>query len=237
MTRDGILRALECTQAECREVNEDAPQILDFLNEACKKHFKSLIEFLDEGDVPYIIDPYLVRREDYASKTVFEFVLDGKEAEGEEPPEAGQVVIRGGRFDRLSDVIGGTRGLPSAGWELNLSVLVDRMKTKDVSTPELGGRPKVFLAQLGEAAKRKSLMLFEEIRRSGIDVRYSLSRDTIKGQLRMAAKFGVRYALIFGQKEALEGTVIVREMETGIQETIPQEKVIGELKKRLKRGS
>ena len=241
LTREGILKALECTQAECREVNEEAPQILDFLDEPCKKHFKSLIEYLDEGQVPYIIDPYLVRHEDYAARTVFEFALDGtegKEASGEEParlPEASQIVIRGGRFDRLSDALGGTRNLPAAGWEMDIPALVERMKAKDVQVPELGGRPKVFLSQLGEAAKRKSLMLFEDIRKSGIDVRYSLSRDTIKGQLRMAAKYGVRYALIFGQKEALEGTVIVREMETGIQETIPQEKIIDELKKRLKR--
>ena len=92
----------------------------------------------------------------------------------------------------------------------------------------------MFLSQLGEAAKKRSLMLFEQIRKSGIEVRHSLSRDTIKGQLRMAARFGVRFALIFGQKEALEGTVILREMETGIQETIPLEKIIDELKKRLK---
>lgn len=245
LTREGILKALECTQAECREVNEEAPQILDFLNEPCRRHFRSLIEYLDEGEVPYIIDPYLVRREDYAAKTVFEFVLDGKEAsesddppagEAGEPPEPSQVVIRGGRFDRLSDVLGRARGLPAAGWEMDLTALVSRMVARDVAVPELGGRPKVFLSQLGEAAKRKSLMLFEEIRKSGIDVRYSLSRDTIKGQLRIAAKLGVRYALIFGQKEALEGTVIVREMETGIQETIPQEKVIDELKKRLKKA-
>ena len=79
-------------------------------------------------------------------------------------------------------------------------------------------------------------MLFEEIRKAGIDVRYSLSRDTIKGQLRLASRLGVKYSLIFGQKEALEGTVILREMETGIQETIPQEKIIDTLKKRLKRA-
>jgi histidyl-tRNA synthetase len=239
LTRESILMALECAQAECREINKEAPQMLDFLSEECKSHFRRLIEFLDEGEVPYIIDPHLMRHEDFAANTIFEFEFDAHK-EGEEPDssEPGQTVIRGGRWDRLAELVGGGRKVvPSAGWEMNLSVVVNRLKAKGTNVPELGGRPKVFLSQLGEAAKRKSLMLFEEIRKSGIEVRYSLSRDTIKGQLRMASRLGVKYSLIFGQKEALEGTVILREMETGIQETIPQEKIIDTLKKRLKRST
>lgn len=239
LTRENILMALECSQAECRDVNKEAPQILDYLSEECKSHFRNLIEFLDEGQVPYVIDPHLMRHEDYAANTVFEFEFDAQK-EGEEVDEShpGQTVIRGGRWDRLGEILGGGRKLiPAAGWELDMDVLIERLKAKGTPVPELGGRPKVFLSQLGEAAKRKSLMLFEDIRKAGIDVRYSLSRDTIKGQLRMASRLGVRYSLIFGQKEALEGTVILREMETGIQETIPQEKIIDTLKKRLKRSA
>ena len=84
-------------------------------------------------------------------------------------------------------------------------------------------------------AKRKSLLLFEDIRKAGIEIRFSLSRDSIKSQLRIAARLGVRFTLIFGQKEALEHTVILREMESGIQETIPLEKIIDDLKKRFKK--
>jgi histidyl-tRNA synthetase len=232
--------ALECTQQECRDINKEAPQILDYLSDEAKSHFRRLLEFLDEGDVPYVIDPHLVRHEDYAAMTVFEFTLgavpgDRDPATSEEAARPAPAVIRGGRFGRLSELLGGGRnGASAAGWEMDLSEVVSRIKAKGTNVPELGGRPKVFLSQLGEAAKRKTLMLFEDIRKAGIDVRYSLSRDTIKGQLRMAERLGVRYALIFGQKEALEGTVILREMETGIQETIPQEKIIDTLKKRLK---
>lgn len=239
LTRENILMALECTQSECRDINKEAPQILDHLSDESRSHFRRLIEFLDEGEVPYIIDPHLMRHEDFATNTIFEFEFDAeKEGEEADTSEPGQTVIRGGRWDRLGELIGGGRKtIPSAGWELDASLLVDRLKAKGASVPELGGRPKVFLSQLGEAAKRKSLMLFEEIRKAGVEVRYSLSRDTIKGQLRMAERLGVKYSLIFGQKEALEGTVILREMETGIQETIPQEKIIETLKKRLKRTS
>ena len=100
--------------------------------------------------------------------------------------------------------------------------------------PEIGPKPKIFLAQLGDAAKRKSLLLFEAFRKAGIDAKSSLGRDSIKSQLRIANRLGVRFTLILGQKEALDGTMILREMDTGVQETIPVEKIVDEVKKRLK---
>jgi histidyl-tRNA synthetase len=216
------------------ELAKEAPQSVDFLSEEARLHFKHVLEFLDEGQVPYNIDHTLLTTDDYASHTIWEFVLDPVPATPEGlPAQDGLVVIRGGRMDRLSELLGGPK-TPAAGWSLDIDSIVARLRARNVSVPEAWTKPKVFLSQLGEAAKKRSLMLFEEIRKSGIEVRYSLSRDTIKGQLRMAARYGVRFALIFGQKEALEGTVILREMDTGIQETIPLEKIIDELKKRLK---
>jgi histidyl-tRNA synthetase len=212
---------------------------VDYLSEEARLHFKRLLEFLDEGQVPYTIDHTLVTDDDFASHTLWEFVLDPVAAVNDQEGQLGSAaqdgftVIRGGRMDRLSELLGGAK-TPSAGWSLDLDRVIARLKGRNVQIPDVGPKPKVFLSQLGDAAKRRSLMLFEQIRQSGIEVRYSLSRDTIKGQLRMAARHGVRFALIFGQKEALEGTVIVREMDTGIQETIPLEKIIDELKKRLK---
>jgi histidyl-tRNA synthetase len=235
-------KGLTMLATENPDVAKDAPQAVDYLSEEARLHFKRLLEFLDEGQVPYTIDHTLVTSDDYASQTIWEFVLDpvaavdDTETQVGSPAQAGLTVIRGGRMDRLSELLGGPK-TPAAGWALDLDSIVARLKGRNVQVPEAGPKPKVFLSQLGDTAKRKSLMLFEQIRQSGIEVRYSLSRDTIKGQLRMAARHGVRFALIFGQKEALENTVIVREMDTGIQETIPLEKIIDELKKRLKTKS
>ncbi len=92
----------------------------------------------------------------------------------------------------------------------------------------------MFLAQLGEVAKRKSINLFESFRKAGIETKSSLGRDSIKSQLRIAHRLGAKFTLIFGQKEALDGTVILKEMESGVQETIPLEKIVDEVKKRLK---
>lgn len=221
-----ILRLLECGETECREAMKDAPQAVDFLDEECKNHFKHILEFLDAAQIPYILNPYLVRSQDYYTRTVFEFWP-------EEMPTGASPLLYGGRHDRLSDLVGGAK-MPSAGWTFDVQAAINLLKEKNANIPEVGVKPKVFLVQLGEAAKRKSLLLFEDIRKSGVEIRFSLSRDSIKSQLRIATRLGVRFTLIFGQKEAIEGTVILREMDTGIQETVPLEKIIEELKKRLK---
>lgn len=227
------LRGLSVLAVDDVELAREAPQSVEFLSDEARLHFKRLLEFLDEGQVPYNIDHTLVTNDDFASHTIWEFILDPVPALEGVPAQDGLTIIRGGRMDKLAELLGGSK-TPSAGWAMSIDSIVTRLRAKNAPVSEVGARPKVFLSQLGEAAKKRSLMLFEDIRKSGIEVRYSLSRDTIKGQLRMAARYGVRFALIFGQKEALEGTVILREMETGIQETIPLEKIIDELKKRLK---
>lgn len=224
--KENVLRILDCKEEGCKEVAKESPQMVDFLDEACRLHFKHVLEFLDEAKVPYILNPYLVRGLDYYTRTVFEFVPD-------ENAGSQSTLLAGGRYDRLIEQLGGAK-TPAAGWAMGIERIILAMKEKDVHVPDAAPKPKVFLVQLGEAPKRKALPLFESFRKAGIEAKSSLGRDSIKSQLRIAHRLGVRFALIFGQKEALEGTIILREMDTGIQETIPLEKIVDEVKKRLK---
>ncbi|OGN27984.1 MAG: histidine--tRNA ligase [Candidatus Yanofskybacteria bacterium RIFCSPLOWO2_01_FULL_49_17] len=228
--KENVLRILDCKEEGCKEAAKEAPQMVDFLDESCRLHFKHVLEFLDEAKVPYILNPYLVRGLDYYTRTIFEFVPD-------EPPAGGaasqSTLLAGGRYDRLIEQLGGAK-TPAAGWAIGIERIILAMKEKDVHVPESGPKPKVFLVQLGEAPKRKALPLFESFRKAGIEAKSSLGRDSIKSQLRIAHRLDVRFALIFGQKEALEGTIILRDMDSSIQETIPLEKIVDEVKKRLK---
>lgn len=225
--KKNVLRMLDCKEEGCKEVAKDAPPIVDFLDDECKNHFKKVLEILDEAKVPYILNPHLVRGLDYYTRTVFEFIPD-------ETSQSQLTIIAGGRYDRLIDTLGGQK-TPAAGWAMGMERIILALKEKNISVPEIGLKPKVFLVQLGDAAKKKSLTLFESLRKAGIEVRSSLGRDSIKSQLRIANRWGVKYTLIFGQKEALEGTIIIREMDSGIQETVLLEKVVDEMKKRLKK--
>lgn len=260
--KTNILRLLDCKEPECVEIAKEAPQTLDFLDDECRIHFKRVIEFLDESKVPYILNSHLVRGLDYYTRTVFEFLPEEEPStsSGQVPSspspqlnlgQAGQgsqsaisstksafgqtqsAVIAGGRYDRLVEVLGGSK-TPAAGWAMGVDRVAEALKEKNIKVPDGSSGPKVFLVQLGEAAKRKSINLYESFRKAGIDAKSSIGRDSIKSQLRIANRLGVRLALIFGQKEALDGTIILREMDTGVQETIPLEKIVDEVKKRLK---
>jgi len=230
--KTNILRVLDCKEAECVELAKEAPQTVDFLDDDCRRHFKHVLEFLDEARVPYILDSRLVRGLDYYTRTVFEFMPE------EDPSNlsgqgAQSSVIAGGRYDKLIEMLGGSK-TPAAGWAMGLDRVASALKEKNVNVPDGLLKPKIFLVQLGEAAKRKSLNLYESFRKAGVEAKSSIGRDSIKSQLRIANRLGVRFALIFGQKEALDSTIILREMDTGVQETIPLEKIVDEMKKRLK---
>lgn len=220
------LRLLDCQESKCQRLAQEAPQIIDQLCDDCHNHFKNVLEFLDELALPYILNPYLVRGLDYYTKTVFEIWPEGEE--GRQISLAG-----GGRYDNLIKLLGG-KDTPAVGFAMGLDRIVDLMKTRDVKiSPRT--RPVIFLVQLGDLAKKKSLKLFEELIKSGLETASSFSRDTIKAQLKTADKLKVRFALILGQKEVLDETVIIKDMVSGVQETVPLAKVIKEIKKRLKR--
>lgn len=228
--KENPLRLLDCKEENCVALREGAPQMMDYLCEACKKHFSEVLEFLDEMAIPYFLDPHLVRGFDYYGRTVFE-IFPEKPEEGVLPMALGA----GGRYDDLAELLG-ARHIPAVGGALGVERVADFMKKKGLKA-RADMKPKLFLIQLGPAAKKKSLTLIEELRKIGVPVAQSLSRDSLRSQLNIVVKLEIPLAIILGQKEALDGTVGIRNMETGVQETIPFEKFIGTIKARLKEFS
>jgi len=226
--KENPLRILDCKEEKCQRVKAGAPQIIDHLCENCHTHFKQVLEFLDELELPYALNPYLVRGLDYYTKTVFEIVE--KTADGQNQG----TLIGGGRYDNLAKVFGG-RDTPSCGSAGGIERIMGLMKTKEVKNIKSKDEPQIFLAQLGQLAKRKSLKLFEEFRSAKIPVAESFSKDSLKTQLRTADKMGIRWVLIFGQKEALEDFITLRDMDSGVQKEIKLDKVVQEMKDKVKK--
>ncbi len=221
------LRLLDCKEQSCQPLKEGAPQIVDVLCEACKNHFIKVLEYCDAGNVPYILATQLVRGLDYYTKTVFEFFTTRATDEG----EARIALGGGGRYDDLLTLLGG-RATPAVGFGIGLERVVGELKARGV-TPPSSGRIAVFITQLGDAGRERALKLMEEMRERGMGVRGSLSKDGLKPQLELANRYGAMFTLIIGQKEVLDDTVIIREMEGGMQEIVPYDKVIVELEKKL----
>lgn len=219
------LRLLDCKNEQCQEFKKDAPNFFDKLCSTCSTHLKGVLEYLDELGISYELDNTLVRGLDYYSRTVFEFHVEGP---GSEVGALGG----GGRYDYLMELLGG-RLTPAVGCGIGLERLVHVMKAQEVKITQKTQK-KVFLIHVGELAKKKSLKLIEELRSAGVAVVESLGRESLKAQLKFADKEGLDIALIFGQREIFEGSIILRDLRNSLQETVSLNKLVEEIKKRLK---
>ncbi len=242
------LRVLDCKEPGCRDLVAEAPQLVDHIDEESKEHFVTVLEHLDESAVPYELDPFIVRGLDYYNRTAFELIIPEPEEEPEaeesdvseeapaEPKVKKQAIAigGGGRYDGLFEVLGG-RPTPAVGMAFGLERVIEAMKQAGKQPPS-PRQPQVFIAQLGEEASKRAPSLFETLRQSGIRVKANFTKEGLKQQLELADKLGVPFAVILGQKELLDGTVIIRDMENGIQEVVDLAKVCDEVKKRLKQA-
>lgn len=230
--KKNILKMLDCSNPSCQELISKAPQIVDFLDEDCKEHFKNVLEFLDELKIPYLLNPYLVRGLDYYTKTVFE-IYPEEISESSQLEIKPQALAAGGRYDDLVQLLGGPP-TPAVGWAIGIERVINFLKNKGIKLPKSKEEARVFLVQLGDLAKKRSFLIFDQLKKAGIPIKASFGKDSIKTQLRIANKLGVRFTLIFGQREALDGNIILRDMESSVQEILPLEKISEIIKKRLK---
>lgn len=223
------LRMLDCKHADCQPHIAGAPQILDWIDEACKKHFMAVVEYLDGMEIPYVLNPYLVRGLDYYTRTVFE-IWPTADAVGATAALGG-----GGRYDDLVALLGGP-STAAAGFSIGLDRIIGWLKEHAIVPPQ-PTIPKIFVAQIGEAAKVKALQLHERLRQEGFAVCENFSKNSLKAQLEFANRGHVRYAIIIGQKEVLDGTVLLRDMDAGVQEIIGMDKISAELRHKLENGA
>jgi histidyl-tRNA synthetase len=216
------LRLLDCKEKQCQPIIEEAPQFINYLCKDCHDHFKEVLELLDEINVSYDLNPRLVRGFDYYTRTVFEFWA-GRE---------GFAVGGGGRYDRLVELLGG-KATPALGFAAGADRIVNELK----NNPELEIKPSkkidVYVAQLGNEARKSCLKLLSGLWDTGIAAEGCLDRGSISEQLSTSNRLKAKYTLIIGQKEAYDETVIIKEMASGNQEIYPQDQTMKEIKKRL----
>ena len=225
------LRLLDCKEETCNTFKANAPKPMNSLTPESKKHFKEVLEYLEETGVTYNINHHLVRGLDYYTHTVFEF-----EKTFTETDSSGNVTEKtlsiggGGRYDYLGKMMGSKKDVPAVGVALGIDRILLMPGTENIQA-KAQKKPKVFFVQLGLEAKLHSLTIVEMLRKAHIPMAQSLSKDSLGIQLGMAERLEVPYVIIFGQKEALENVVIVRNMKTHSQETIKVTDVVEYLKK------
>jgi histidyl-tRNA synthetase len=214
------LRLLDCKKGPCQEIAKTAPKITDYLCPECQLHFQSVQRYLGVMGIPFQLNPRLVRGLDYYTRTVFEV----------EPREnGGQTALGGGgRYDNLIEELGG-KPTPAVGFAAGLERIIMNLKKQKLDIPALP-KPDVFIAYLEGEAKTEAIKLAAELRKAEIAVIMATGDKSLRGQMRQADSLDIAYALIIGEQEVSRRNVMLRDMRSGEQKTIPSAEIAGFLK-------
>lgn len=202
--------ALESIMDKSLPLCETMPRPLHFLTESSRRHLREVLEFLELEGVPYAIEDKLIGHRDCYSQTLFEIRRPLEE------PESMQTLVRGGRCDELAKK-NFRSSVPVVG------AVFEHSTGAAASLPaKLRSRqPKFFLIQLGFSAKLLSLSVLESLRKAHISVHQTINNDSLRDQLEVAQKTNAPYLIIMGQREAIDRTVIVRNVNSQAQEIVP----------------
>jgi histidyl-tRNA synthetase len=192
-----------------------APKSTDHLCDACRAHFRSVLDLLDALGLRHVVDHRLVRGLDYYTRTTFEFVIAGREGQQ-------QALGGGGRYDGLAELLGG-RPTPGIGFGIGLDRTVLAMEEQGVAIPDGGPLVAVVGTSAEDVADR--LRVAAALRDAGLAVRPDGSARKLGKQLESAAKVGARWAVIVGDETAT-WRVGLKNLETGEQETVPVADVV-----------
>lgn len=223
------LKIFECHEEGCQEAIADLPPAIDHLCEACRKHLERTLEFMDQLNIPYNLNTKLfgLRGYDFWTRTVYEILPTGE-------TRRHMALASGGNYPTLVEHLG-AKVTAAAGIAFDIERAISRIRSNNI-TVDSGDKVDIFMAQLAEAAKQKCMKIFEELRRAGFKVREYFICDNLKGQLDEAERLKARFTLILGQKEMMDDTILLRDMESGVQETIDIRKLVNELDRRLNIG-
>jgi histidyl-tRNA synthetase len=205
------LRVLDTKNPAMQEVAQNAPKLIDFLGEASLAHFEGLQRILKSNNLPFKINPRLVRGLDYYNLTVFEWVTDKLGAQG--------TVAAGGRYDPLIEQLGG-KPTAACGWAMGVERILELLKEENL-VPEDEGCD-VYVVHQGDTAREQAFIIAERLRDTGLDVILHCSADgqtaSFKSQMKRADASGAAFAVILGEDEIASGTVGVKPLRNAVQD-------------------
>lgn len=208
------------------DLAKKSPNPLEYLTDMSRKHFREIVEYLDQTSTPFEIDPKLIGHHECYSDALF--AIDLINDEGERFAQS-PLYIRGGRYNTFVQKMSKSK-VPAVG---AVVVLKDKKAPPTFAVPRNRPEPSIFVVQLGFGPKIRSLLLIDELKRSGIQVQQNVMSDSLSEQLRLAESKKAEYAVIIGQKEFVEDKVILRNLRAQTQMILP----MGELGDHLRRVS
>ena len=204
------LRVLDCKEKQCRELTKDAPSMLNMLCGDCAEHFEQLQECLRSADIPFAVDARSVRGLDYYTKTVFELITRTKDGD--------LTVCGGGRYDHLVEQLGGP-DMPAVGFGMGLERVLMLLDAEGIEIPSPGWYD-AFVTYMGDN-RIQAFRLTEALRKEGIRCDMDHCGRSLKAQFKYANKTGAPVTATIGDEEAAAGTVRLKRMSTGEEQTVP----------------
>jgi histidyl-tRNA synthetase len=214
---------LDDKRAEVRALVADAPLLVDHLSAESAEHYAAVRQYLDDLGVAYVENPRMVRGLDYYTKTTFEFVHDGLGAQSG--------IGGGGHYDGLMETLGG-QPLAGVGYGLGVDRTFLACRAEGIAAWS-EARCEVFGVPLGDAAKRKLVQVAGALRKAGVRVDLAYGGRGLKGAMKAADRSGARFALVLGERDLEAGTVGVKDLVSGEQQSAPLESVVDEVLVRL----
>lgn len=199
------MRILDCKSPVCSEIAKNAPVVLDYLCDECSDHFTKVKAYLDSAEIPYVVNPQIVRGLDYYTKTVFEFVTTKLGSQG--------TVCGGGRYDGLVEEIGGQH-TPSLGFGLGMERLLALMDEQGIEIPA-PNTCDLYIASMGDEAQKKAFNLAKEVREAMINAECDIVGRSLRAQMKYADKIGAKFSIVLGDNEIAENKAMLKNMETG----------------------
>ena len=194
------LRVLDSKEKEDKLAVENAPSILDYLDEESQAHFDAVRGMLETLGIPYVIDTNMVRGLDYYNHTIFEFITKVDKAE--------LTICAGGRYDGLVEYFGGPE-TPGFGFGLGLERLLLILEKQGIELP-VDSQMDVYIAVLGEGANGKALELVQALRQQGLTAERDYLGRKIKAQFKSADSFKARTVITLGESEVESGQVTIK---------------------------
>jgi histidyl-tRNA synthetase len=214
------LRLLDCKQASCQKIADNAPKNADYLCQECQEHFDKVQKYLGIMNISFSLNHRLVRGLDYYTRTVFEIQPE---------EEGGQSTIGGGgRFDYLIEELGG-KPTPAIGFATGIERIIINLKKQETPVPTPSGL-QALISYTGDDARQEAIKLASNLRRAGISAVTAAGGKSLKAQLRQANALGVNYTVIIGEDELKAGAATLREMASARQETVPFANLVERLK-------
>jgi histidyl-tRNA synthetase len=220
------LRILDCKNETCKMLTKDAPTVLDHLCEDCASHFAKVRNYLDACEIPYVVNPRMVRGLDYYTKTAFEIIETGIGAQS--------TIVGGGRYNKLVSMVGGP-DTPGIGFAGGMERAILALQSQGVEIP-VHDKVDVYVVALGTAAEAKAVTLLQALRAAGVTADKDYTGRGAKAQFKSADRLHAKWVLVIGDDELARGTVVVKSMATGQQQEIPVEEAIAFVKSELELG-